>query len=97
MALGIPALAVGMPNNLTPFVVAGGIAGVYHPGELPAALARLLWDDGARAELVASGLACAELGGMRTDGEAARRAADALVALADAGTVQGPAVEASRP
>jgi len=97
MALGIPALAVGMPNNLTPFVVAGGIAGVYHPSELPAALARLLWDEAARANLVASGLACAESGGMRTDGEAARRAADALAALADAGTVQPSAVESSRP
>ena len=56
MALGIPALSVGMPNNLTPFVVAGGIAGVYHPSELQPALAELLWDDAARADLVAKGL-----------------------------------------
>ena len=45
MALGIPALSVGVPNNLTPFVVAGGIAGVYQPSELQPALARLLWDE----------------------------------------------------
>ena len=73
MALGIPALSVGVPNNLTPFVVAGGIAGVYHPSELQPALARLLWDEPARADLVARGLACAESGGVRTDGGAARR------------------------
>ncbi len=68
MALGMPALSLGVPNNLTPFVVAGGIAGVYHPGELPGTLARLLLDEAARAELVAAGLACAESGGIRTGG-----------------------------
>ena len=97
MALGIPALSVGVPNNLTPFVVAGGIAGVYHPSELQPALATLLWDDAARAELVAKGLACAESGGVRTDGGAARRAADALVALADAGARPGACRRAEPP
>jgi len=97
MALGIPALSVGMPNNLTPFVTAGGIAGVYAPDELRPALARLLWDDAARAELVAKGLSCAENGGMRTDGGAARRAADALAALADSGSAGTATVEAKRP
>lgn len=85
MALGMPALSVGVPNNLTPFVVAGGIAGVYHPSELPATVIRLLLDEAARAELVAKGLACAEAGGMRTDGGAAVRAAEALAGLARAG------------
>ncbi|MEO5821343.1 MAG: hypothetical protein ABIT71_12640 [Vicinamibacteraceae bacterium] len=94
MALGIPALSVGVPNNLTPFVVAGGIAGVYRPDDLPSTLARLLQNDAARAELVARGLACAESGGIRTDDGAAVRAAEALAALADAGS--GPA-GASRP
>jgi len=97
MALGIPALSVGMPNNLTPFVTAGGIAGVYAPDELRPALARLLWDDVARGELVAKGLSCAENGGMRTDGGAARRAADALAALADSGSAGTATVEAKRP
>ena len=80
MALGIPALSVGVPNNLTPFVVAGGIAGVYQPGELQPALARLLWDEPARADLVARGLACAESGGVRADGGAAGRSAAELAA-----------------
>jgi hypothetical protein len=82
MALGIPGLAVGMPNNLTPIVLDGGIAGVYHPSELEAALQRLLWDDAARAELVARGQACAQARGMRFDGLAAARAAAALAGLA---------------
>ena len=80
--LGIPALAVGMPNNLTPIVVEGGIAGVYHPSELEAALDRLLWDDAARADQIARGRACATAGGMRADGLAATRSAVALAGLA---------------
>ncbi|MFI5075965.1 MAG: hypothetical protein ACHQRO_01420, partial [Vicinamibacteria bacterium] len=81
MALGIPALSVGVPNNLTPFVVAGGIAGVYQPGDLEPALARLLWDDPARKALVARGLACAESAGVRADGGAAGRSAAELARL----------------
>ena len=65
MAIGIPALSVGVPNNLTPFVVDGGMAGVFHPSELEPALARLLWDEEARKAQVAAGLACAAAGGVR--------------------------------
>jgi hypothetical protein len=86
-----------MPNNLTPFVVAGGMAGVYDPSELDTALARLLWDETARAGLVARGLACAESGGIRTDGGAARRAAEALVGLVDSGPADAPADRSRRP
>jgi hypothetical protein len=85
MALGIPALSVGVPNNLTPFVTAGGMAGVFDAGDLEPSLARLLHDETARAELVARGLACAASAGIRTDGGAAARAADTLAALAAAG------------
>ncbi len=73
MALGIPALTVAMPNNLAPFVVAGGMAGVFASSDLGPALARTLWDDAARAELVARGQECAASAGMRTDGGAAAR------------------------
>jgi hypothetical protein len=96
MALGIPALSVAMPNNLTPFVVAGGIAGVYDPAGLQSALQKALWDDGARADLVAKGLSCAQSGGMRADGEAARRAADALVGLAEGGAGLASVVQPGR-
>ncbi len=83
MALGIPAVAVGMPNNLAPFAVAGGIAGVFDRAELDGILTRLLWDEAARAELVARGRACAAEAGMIADGGAARRGAAALAALAE--------------
>ena len=81
MALGIPALTVGMPNNLAPFVVAGGMAGVFAPSELGPALARTLWNDAARAELLARGRSCAESAGIRADGGAAARSAAALARL----------------
>ncbi len=84
MALGIPAVAVGMPNNLAPFVVAGGIAGVFDPSELVPVLTRLLWDEAARAGIIAAGLASARSAGMHADGGAAGRAAAALEALAAA-------------
>lgn len=85
MAMGIPALSVGVPNNLTPFVVDGGIAGVFHPSELEPALARLLWDTEAQRAQVARGLTCAAAGGIRADGRAAARAAEALAGLAGPG------------
>jgi hypothetical protein len=85
MALGIPALSVGVPNNLTPFVAAGGVAGVYHASELTPTLARLLRDDAARAELIARGLECAASAGMRADGGAAARSAAALARLTEDG------------
>jgi len=84
---------------LTPFVVAGGIAGVAAPSELQPALERLLWDDSARADLVAKGLTCAEAGGMRSDGGAADRAAKALADLAGRGRppVDAPAASGRGP
>jgi hypothetical protein len=82
MALGIPAVSVGMPNNLVPFAAAGGIAGVYDRAELEGVLTRLLWDEGARAALIEDGRSCAERAGMRADGDAAARSAEALARLA---------------
>jgi hypothetical protein len=85
MALGIPAVSVAMPNNLVPFAVSGGIAGVYDRGQLEGVLTRLLWDEAARAGLVATGRLCADEAGMRADGRAAARAAETLAHLASGG------------
>lgn len=52
-ALGIPALAIGLPNNLTPFVEAGAIAGTVDPAQEGALLERILYDEGFREELAA--------------------------------------------
>jgi hypothetical protein len=52
-ALDIPALSIGLPNNLTPFVESGAIAGTEHPAELGALLERILYDEGFRQQLAA--------------------------------------------
>ena len=50
MSLGIPALSIGLPNNLTPFVEAGAMAGAAAAGEIGPALQRLLYDEGFRQQ-----------------------------------------------
>jgi hypothetical protein len=54
MAIGVPALVVGLPTNLSPFVDGGAMAGVSDPADLPAALDTLVHDDAAR-EVLAEG------------------------------------------
>ena len=97
MALGIPALSVGVPNNLTPFVVAGGIAGVYHPSELQPALARCcgtrrrgrIWSRGAWRAPNPAGC------GPTAEPPAGRRTR--WSPLAEAGPARTPTVQSSRP
>lgn len=85
--LGIPALAVGLPNNLTPLVERGVLAGVQaaSAGEADA-LARELGDVIANADrreaLVQSGRAFAARYGIAPDGSSARRTAAAIRTLA---------------
>ena len=45
MPLGVPSLVVGLPNNLSPFVDAGVMAGAPTDEEIPAVLRRLLCDE----------------------------------------------------
>ncbi len=51
LALGVPSLVIGLPNNLTPFVDAGAMAGARTPAEIRAALRRLLYDEKFRRQL----------------------------------------------
>ncbi len=51
LALGVPALVIGLPNNLTPFVDAGAMAGARTAEEIRAALTRLLYDEEFRRQL----------------------------------------------
>ena len=84
MTLGVPTLAVLLPNNLTPFVQAGAMAGTASldgPDGLPGLLASLTQDDQAHAALVARAGAFAETHGIRADGLAAARAVEAMAAL----------------
>jgi hypothetical protein len=82
MVMGVPSLVLAMPNNLTPFVEAGAMAGVYEGHPIGPALRALLADDQARAELLRQSAAFMERYRVRSDGGAARRAAQAIVRLA---------------
>ena len=55
LALGIPALVVGLPNNLTPFVDAGAMLGADGPHEIAKSLSRLINDEVLRAGLLEAG------------------------------------------
>ena len=81
----VPALVIGLPNNLSPFVDAGALAGTTEPAELPALLHRLLYDEGFRQQLAERRRA---LLGVRPDGssgDAAAATAAAVLALARKG------------
>jgi len=79
--LGIPALVIGLPNNLSPFVEAGLMAGAANPAEIGAALRRILYDEQFRLQLERARSVYLQRFGMRATGEAAARAADAIAEL----------------
>ena len=81
--LGIPALVIGLPNNLSPFVEAGimsGAAGTV-AAILPA-LRQILYDEEFRSSLARAQRAFLSQFRMAADGQAAERAAEAIVQLA---------------
>jgi UDP-N-acetylglucosamine 2-epimerase len=81
MPIDVPALVVAMPNNLSPFVAAGAMAGVESNAEIGRALASLLYDEERRARLADARRAFMERFGIRPDGRAAARAAEAVASL----------------
>jgi hypothetical protein len=81
-ALGVPALTIGMPNNLSPFVSAGALAGAAGPQEIADVLRRLLYDGGFRLRLSAASMSLTAEYRMIPDGRAAERQADAILGLA---------------
>jgi len=84
-ALDIPALSIGLPNNLTPFVEAGAIAGANDSAELGTLLERILYDEGFRQQLAVRRRVV--FGEPVTNGErrAAARSVDALLELVGPG------------
>ena len=78
LALGVPSVVIGLPNNLTPFVDAGVMIGAGPAAEIRAALAKVLYDQELRSKIRASAVAPAD-----DDGRAAARSAEAILALAD--------------
>jgi hypothetical protein len=82
MALDVPGLVLALPNNLSPFVDSGALAGVERPAEIATAMRRLLYDQAARRSLAEHRRAFIERYGMVSEGGAAARAADAILRLA---------------
>jgi hypothetical protein len=82
--LGVPSLVIGLPNNLSPFVEAGIMAGVSgtNPTETARALDRILYDEEFRRGLVLAQQAFLARFRIGADGRAADRAAEAIVRLA---------------
>jgi hypothetical protein len=80
--LGVPALAIGLPNNLSPFVEAGALAGATGQAELASTLERILYDEGFRQQLAERRVLILGRSAMTSDGQAALRTAGAIQALA---------------
>jgi hypothetical protein len=80
LALGIPALVVGVPTNLSPFVEAGVMIGAAG-ASIRTKLETLLYDHSARASLLARAARFAADYQIRADGQAARRAADEILTM----------------
>lgn len=76
--LDVASLVVDLPNNLSPFVDAGIMAGAAQPEQIEAELRRILYDERFRAQLAAARAAFIDRFGMRPDGRAAERAAAAV-------------------
>ncbi len=81
MLLDVPALVVALPNNLTPFVDAGAMAGAATLEAIGPALQGLLYDREMRERLTAARRAFITRYGLVADGGAAGRAADLIVGL----------------
>ena len=85
MAVDVPALVVALPNNLTPFVDAGAMAGAA-AGRVGEALAGLLYDEESRARLTNARRAFMARYRIHADGTAAAHSAATILTLARTGS-----------
>ena len=79
MPLDVPALVVALPNNLSPFVEAGVMAGATTAASIGPALRGLLYDRKMRGALAAARQDFTARYRIKADGGAAARAADLIV------------------
>jgi hypothetical protein len=96
MVLGVPALSVGLPNNLSPFVDTGAMAGTRAPNEIEGMLRRILYDEGFRQELKRAAGAAATRYRIVADGGSAERSAAAILEVAGLASVTGQTRPLSR-
>jgi hypothetical protein len=80
--LNIPGLAMALPNNLSPFVERGVLAGTADPAALGELLGRILYDEGFRQQLSDHRRTVMGQHAMRADGRAAARCAGVIRELA---------------
>jgi hypothetical protein len=84
MAVGVPALVLGVPTNLSPFVDTGAMTGVAAEVELPDALGRLVHDEVTRRAVAERRAAFLERYGILQPPGAAVRSARIITELAHA-------------
>lgn len=84
--LGVPVLVIGLPNNLSPFVDAGIMAGAATIDEIGPQLQRILYDQGFRLQIERARAAYLARFGIASDGRAAARSADAILSLISRGS-----------
>jgi hypothetical protein len=82
MVMGVPSLVLAMPNNLTPFVAAGAMSGVFEGDPIGPVLRSLLMDEHSREAVLRRSEAFMQRYRVASDGGAARRAAEHIVRLA---------------
>jgi hypothetical protein len=82
LVLGVPALVVGLPNNLSPFVDAGVMLGAGEAAEVAPRLRTILYDAEVRHTLSTRGRDFTVAHEMRSDGRAAARAAAEILSMA---------------
>jgi len=83
--VGVPALVLGSSGNLQPFVEAGLMAGARSADTVSEALTRILYDGEFRRQLEERQRELLAEYGMRADGNAAARSADAILELVPRG------------
>ncbi|MFI5176941.1 MAG: DUF6716 putative glycosyltransferase [Vicinamibacterales bacterium] len=81
LALGVPALVIGLPNNLSPFVAAGVMLGATTDEEIGRQIEALLYDGNVRRRLREAAARFVAEHGIASDGHAADRAASEILAL----------------
>lgn len=81
LVIGVPSLVVDLPNNLSPFVEAGVMAGALTATGIEMALTALVADTPTRARLLAGRERFLAQFAIGADGHAASRAASAILAL----------------
>jgi hypothetical protein len=96
MVLGIPALTLGLPNNLSPFVDAGAMAGTRSIREIERTLRRVLYDEGFRQELKTAASAVTTKYRIVADGRSADRSTSAILELAGLAPATGQRRSLSR-